>query len=406
MVHLLEHLMFATETRQNGEFERQIMLHGGRDSNGFTSHFYTYFTFTFPKEKLSVAADLDADRMANAAITPSLIDREKAVVLAERSKRSQSATEEQVNHLFSWVYETTGYSIIGQEESITGSSVADLQMLYQTYYVPNNALIVVVGDVDPGAVMDTILSRYGSFKQGGTEELGSTVKAGFAPVRSETRRSKNTHLPLLLKAWYIPDASHRDHRALSIAGRILNDGMNAQLRTRLAEPAKASDYSAAAVDMRGFGLFAYYAELAKDASFAEAERTVDEILSDLAFGRIAQEQLKVAKNYALRDAYDRITHPLRLARWLGRSFAHTDDVLLYAKSLNQTQSVSATDVQQAVREYISTEEPNILRLMPMEEEGLDVAVTLLISAVSAGVTLAGVLYLVRRLRIGSIQDPS
>ncbi len=165
LAHLFEHMMFRkTTTRAMGEFDRQVNINGGTDLNAYTSRDQTVYYFTFPNDKLELAADLEADRMTHLVIDEAMFETEKGAVLTEK----QRGLDDPVRYLWEEVYKLAytqhnyKYSTIGETRTIQNFTVDEARTFYTNFYSPNNALIIVVGDVDPQKVMAAIDKNYGS----------------------------------------------------------------------------------------------------------------------------------------------------------------------------------------------------------------------------------------------------
>ena len=137
LAHLFEHMMFRkTKKRDMGEWERQVTLNGGTGINAYTSRDQTVYFFSFPKEKLEVAAELEVDRMTNLIIEPDMFETEKGAVLTERNRGIDNPGRVIWEELYKIIYPKHNYrySIIGEEESIKGFTVEEAAEFYRSYY--------------------------------------------------------------------------------------------------------------------------------------------------------------------------------------------------------------------------------------------------------------------------------
>jgi zinc protease len=165
--HVLEHMMFkGTEKLPPGEFSRIIAANGGRE-NAFTGRDYTAYFQTLSKDRLEVSFELEADRMRNLILLPEEFAKEVEVVKEERRMRTEdkptSLTYEQFTAA---AYRSSPYRnpIIGWMNDLDNMEVEDLQQWYQRWYAPNNATLVVVGDVEPRAVLALAKKHFGPLK--------------------------------------------------------------------------------------------------------------------------------------------------------------------------------------------------------------------------------------------------
>jgi len=167
LAHFLEHLMFKGTTRfPNDTFKRTVTDLGG-EQNANTSWDRTVYYVTLAKEHLPVVMEMEADRMQQLSITDLIVDKEKDVVLQERRSvvdaRPEACLMEAANHAFFWEH-PYGKPVIGYEEDIRQYTKEDALQFYQTWYTPNNAILVIAGDVEINTLKPLIQKFYGSLK--------------------------------------------------------------------------------------------------------------------------------------------------------------------------------------------------------------------------------------------------
>jgi zinc protease len=197
--HLLEHMMFrGTEKIGPEEYSKIIQRNGGQ-TNAFTTQDYTTYFATIASDRLGVVLDLEADRMAKLVITEELYGPERKVVMEERRMRvDNSPVGALVEQLSATAYlaHPYQYPTIGWMTDIEQSTVADLERHYKTYYVPNNAFIVAVGDFDSTTLVAAIESSFGAIPAGPMPPSVRSVE----PVQLGERRvelSREAELPFV-----------------------------------------------------------------------------------------------------------------------------------------------------------------------------------------------------------------
>src|SRR5216117_4520668 len=169
IAHFLEHMMFkGTPTHGQGQFARLVEQNGGQD-NAFTSHDVTSYFVDIAADKLDLVIELDADRMQNLLLDPKEIDSERQVVLEERQTRTDDDPGgflgEEVASL-AFRAHPYGFPVIGWREDIARITPEEIRAFYRTYYVPNNVLIVAVGDFRSGDALERIKRRFGQAPRG------------------------------------------------------------------------------------------------------------------------------------------------------------------------------------------------------------------------------------------------
>lgn len=237
--HVLEHMMFkGTPKHAGGEFSRIIAEHGGRE-NAFTAHDYTAYFQQLERSRLAISFELEADRMRHLTLPPEEFEKERAVVIEERRLRTednpQALTWEQFNAA---AYTLSPYHnpIIGWMDDLENLTVADLRQWYSTWYAPNNATLVVVGDVEPAAVFALAEKHFGPLQP-------STItppKPRTEPKQLGERRvvvKAPAELPYLVMGYKVPVLKTVDEEwkvyALEVLAGVLDGGESARFAREL-----------------------------------------------------------------------------------------------------------------------------------------------------------------------------
>ncbi|GMQ87441.1 MAG: pitrilysin family protein [Gammaproteobacteria bacterium] len=237
--HVLEHMMFkGTKAHPNGKFSEIIAENGGRE-NAFTSQDYTAYFQTMEKSRLPVSFELEADRMRNLTIPDDEVLKEVKVVMEERRMRTednpQSLTYEQFN---ATAYTSSPYRIpvIGWMDDLENLQVADLKAWYQMWYAPNNATLVVVGDVDPDEVFVQAKKYFGPLKSGRIAPVKPRLEI-TQRGRKDIRVEAPAKLPYLIMGYKAPVVMTADQDwepfALEVLAGILDGGDSARLASEL-----------------------------------------------------------------------------------------------------------------------------------------------------------------------------
>jgi zinc protease len=237
--HVLEHMMFkGTSLHKNGEFSRIIAENGGRE-NAFTGTDYTAYFQQLEKSRLAIAFELEADRMHNLVLDDQEFAKELRVVMEERRLRTDDQPESLAYERFmATAYTTNSYKnpIIGWMRDLDKLNVAQLRAWYQRWYVPNNATLVVVGDVNAREVIALARQYFGPVPARPLERTRVPVE----PPQTETRRSRISapaQVPSLFMGYHTPIFSlHADNTepyALLVLNGVLDGGGSARFETEL-----------------------------------------------------------------------------------------------------------------------------------------------------------------------------
>lgn len=233
--HLFEHLMFgATKTREHGSFDR-LLEEAGAETNAATFLDWTHYHDACPKEALGLALELEADRLSNLALGTEQVESEKEVVANERRQRVDDEVEGAVSELL-WAaaFQEHGYRIptIGSMEDILAFSPADCEAFYRTYYAPNNALLVVVGDFAWEELLAGIQRHFGPLAP--SEIPVEDVRP--EPPQIEERKlsvTKPTATEKVAIGWKAPAMGDVDHPPLAVLIEILFGGAPSRIHRAL-----------------------------------------------------------------------------------------------------------------------------------------------------------------------------
>ena len=367
LAHLFEHMMFRkTSKRAMGEFERIVNNSGGTGINAYTARDQTVYYFTFPSDKLPLAADLESDRMINLEIDDEMFRTEKGAVVTEKNRGLDDPNRLLWETVYKFAYTEHNYrfSTIGEIDTIESFTAEEAREFYRRYYSPNNSLIVVVGDVDPARVLDAIAGKYGTMPVSDVQRRAHTSE----PLQQEERRTNISHPKatrrMMAKVWHIPNMTHPDYPALAAVGRLLTSGKSAVLNERLLNTAKASELYADAFISRDCGTFELYVQLGDGETFEGIEKIFFETLTELAGGSVSDDQLRIVKNILQREHYRAITAPAQLARMIGDGFIYADDLSAFVRSVFQFESVHREDIVRVVRKYILDARSTTVTLIP------------------------------------------
>jgi len=298
--HFLEHMMFkGTQKVGPEEYSRIIAKNGGR-SNAFTTADVTVYFATMSRDKIGIEIELEADRMANAALGTTYFEPEKKVIQEERRLRTEDQPVSALAELTSAVaYMIHPYRrpVVGWMEDIERLTRQDLVDYYKLYYTPNNAFIVVTGDFDTEEILQQIKAAFGKIPRGAEPPK---VQAQEPPQTGERRvfLKKEAELPFVLMYYHTPNLTSRDSYALDLLAVILAGGRSSRMynelvyQKRLARSVDA-DYQGVSVDPT---VFALTAQLLPGIKPADVEPEIDRIIENIQSDLVSERELQKAKN--------------------------------------------------------------------------------------------------------------
>lgn len=374
VAHVLEHMMFkGTKNLQPGEFSKRVAALGGRE-NAFTSKDYTAYFQQIEKSHLAQVMALEAERMANLQIVPEEFAKEIQVVIEERRLRtddqSRAIVYEQLiaNALASSPYRNP---IIGWLDDLNNMTYQDAQEWYQKWYAPNNAVLVVAGDVNPLEVLRLAKTYYGGLSpkvlpvrkpQQEIAQLGQKRISVKAPA-------DNTDITL---AWKVPklendQIDNREIYALAVLSAILDGYPSARLNRLLVKQKRIANSIDSSYGMNGRGpqLFMISATPVKGKKVEILEKEIKSVLDEVRKKGVTEHelalvksQIKAAKIYK-RDSIFGQAMEIGSSEMEGTSWKNLDRVL------DNLQKVSSADIQAVIEKYLIDDRMTVAVLDPV-----------------------------------------
>ncbi len=370
--HMLEHMMFkGTEQYPAGEFSRIIAENGGQE-NAFTGSDYTAYFQTLEKSRLEISFKLEADRMRHLDLKAEELEKELQVVTEERRMRTEdkprAKTQEQFNAV---AFTNSPYKnpVIGWPSDIANYKIEDLQAWYQLWYAPNNATIVVVGDVDAEQTIKLAEKYFAGLKP-------SDIKPIKPQDESPQKGARKLHveapakLPYLLIGYKVPVLKTAQPEweayALEVLSGILDGGNSARLASRLVRGKQIAVSAGAQYDLtsRMPDLFLLDATPAEGKSVFDLEFALKEEIYQLQNELVSQEELQRVKAQVLaNDIYQKDSNfyqamELGLLETVGLGWQKAEQ---YVDKINQ---VTAEQVREVARKYLIEDSLTVAYLDP------------------------------------------
>lgn len=284
--HILEHMMFkGTQKVPNDEFTRLSRMYGGSiNASTFTN--YTNYYQLYPKTYFPLALELEADRMRNLLLRQQDFEPEVKVVMEERRLRTDDNPRSLAFERFKWIaYPTSHYRqpVIGHMKNLQNIQLKDVKKWYQDWYTPNNAVLIIVGDVDAENALRQVQKYFGDIPSRTTPPRNDVLEFDRVGYR-HMELNLAVKVPNLYMAWNVRSLATaknpQDAYALTIIKNVLDSGISSRLQDRLVRDKKVLTALSVSYDPynRGDSLFSVSALPADGISLQEAEKAIqDEI---------------------------------------------------------------------------------------------------------------------------------
>lgn len=381
VAHVTEHMMFkGTPSVGPGEFNRRVAAVGGRD-NAFTSTDYTAYFQQVPATQLKTVMVLEADRMRHLTLEPTGYSKEIQVIMEERRMRTDDQSSARVHEAMNavaWQAHPYRRPVIGWMSDLEQMTVADVRDWYRRWYVPNNATLVVVGDVSHQQVFGWARQTYGAIPARALPER----KQFEEPVQAGQRQldvKAPADLPLLVMGWKVPRLNDPrkdvDPYALEMLAQILDGHDAARLPTALVKEQQVAVSIDTSYDStnRGPSMFMLQASPRPGHSVDQLEQAIRGALAEVANKGVSEQELTRARSQLRasevykKDSMMGQAMEIGMLETLGYGWQASP---LMLDKLNQ---VTVADVQRVAQSYFKDDQLTIARLVPQPLDAAELA---------------------------------
>ncbi|MFZ9615670.1 MAG: M16 family metallopeptidase [Fluviibacter sp.] len=381
VAHVTEHMMFkGTPSVGPGEFNRRVAAVGGRD-NAFTSTDYTAYFQQVPATQLKTVMALEADRMRHLTLEPAGYSKEIQVIMEERRMRTDDQSSARVHEAMNavaWQAHPYRRPVIGWMSDLEQMTVADVRDWYRRWYVPNNATLVVVGDVNHQQVFGWARQTYGAIPARALPER----KQFEEPVQAGQRQldvKAPADLPLLVMGWKVPRLNDPrkdvDPYALEMLAQILDGHDAARLPTALVKEQQVAVSIDTSYDStnRGPSMFMLQASPRPGHTIDQLEQAIRGALAEVANKGVSEQELTRARSQLRasevykKDSMMGQAMEIGMLETLGYGWQASP---LMLDKLNQ---VTVADVQRVAQSYFKDDQLTIARLVPQPLDAAELA---------------------------------
>jgi zinc protease len=361
LAHFLEHLMFkGTANNPIGKFSEAVAHVGGQE-NAFTSSDYTGYFQRIPSDQLKTVMQFEADRMTGLVLTDKVVLPERDVILEEQNQRVANVPRarlgEQIDAAL-YLNHPYGRPIIGWRQEMEELSRDDAIAFYRRFYGPNNAVVVIAGDIEPAEARKLAEETYGKVAR--RNDFTPRQRPQEPPpvaVRSLTLADARVEQPMMQRAYLVPSfASGKpgQSEALEVLAHILGSGSNSRLYRALVVDKQVSVMAGAAYDSTALdnSKFSIYGVPRPGVTLPQFETEADGVIAQMIEQGVTPEELERAKSRLIADAIYAQDNQATMARWYGAALmtgATVDDVRRWP---DRILAVTAAQVQDAARAWL------------------------------------------------------
>ena len=374
--HALEHMMFkGTSKVPNDEFTRLSRIYGG-SINAATFTNYTNYYQLYPKAYFPMALELESDRMNNLLLRQQDFDPEIKVVMEERRQRTDDNPRAQAFERFRWIsYPTSHYRqpVIGHMKTLNNIQLSDVKKWYRDWYSPNNAILVIVGDLDVQEALVQVQKYFGDIPARPTPSRNDVLefeRLGYRHMEIES----NVQVPNLYMTWNVKSLSTaknpQDAYALTIIRSLLDSGISSRLQDRLVRDRKVLTSVSVSYDPynRGDSLFGISALPAPGVNLAEAQTAIQKEIDLLKTEAISEYELaRISTRFISNLIYSQDSLSGQ-AKMIGNLEVNGLSYRLMDELPQHYDSVRAEDIQRVANAYFVRENLSTLYLLPEQKD--------------------------------------
>ncbi len=370
--HFFEHLLFeGTENIGRGEWFKIVSSNGGTN-NANTTDDRTYYYEVFPSNNLELGLWMESERMLHPVINQEGVDTQNEVVKEEKRLRVDNAPYghfiEQIkvnlfkNHPYRW-------TTIGSMEHLDAATLEEFQAFNKKFYVPNNAVLVVAGDIDVDEAKKMIQDYFGDIPRG--EDIQRQV-IKEDPITTEIQaeyHDPNIQLPAILTAYRTPSMKTRDAYVLDMISTLLSDGKSSRLYRKMVDTKKeALNVGAFNYAEEDYGMYIIYAMPLGETSLETLVVDIDEEIEKLKVELISEEDLQKLKNKFENYFVRSNTSVEGIANSLARYYMLFGDINLINNEIDIYNSITAEEIMEVAKKYLNKNQRLVLKYLPVEGE--------------------------------------
>lgn len=371
--HLFEHLMFeGSKNVPEGAFDTWLEAAGG-NNNGSTSNDRTNYYVDIPSSALDLALFLESDRMGYLldTMTPARVDGQRDVV---KNERRQSYENQPYGRAFLTIYEMLypkshpySWPTIGSMEDLTAATRDDVAEFFKTYYAPNNASLVIAGDVDIDETRKLVEKWFNEIPRGPAVPPIAPPAVVLDTVKTQTLTDK-VQLPRLYLAWHTPPVFAPGDAAMDIVSSLLTGGKNARLYRRLVYDLQIAQDVSAFQQSQGLGsIFVIIATARPGQSLDKLQAVIDEELEKLRVAPPDEREMARTMNQIEANFFrgmERVGGFGGKADQLNAYYTRTGMPDFFEEDLSRYRALSATDIKSAVNRYLPKDKRVELSIVP------------------------------------------
>ena len=366
--HFFEHLLFeGTENIGNGEWFKIVSSHGG-SNNANTSNDRTYYYEVFPSNNLELGLWMESERMLHPVIGQKGVDTQNEVVKEERRMRYDNTPYGNIiNEIFANLFEKHPYKDpnVGYMDDLDAATLEEFKQFFDIYYVPNNATLVVAGDIDIEETKEMIQDYFGPIPAGEEVTRDFPEEEPITETIEATAYDANIQIPALLLGYRTPAFTERDAYVLDMISSILSDGKSSRLYKKLVDDQKqALEVAAINLGQQDYGTYVILALPLGETSLDTLKQEIDEEIVKLQNKLISQREYEKLQNTFENRFVNANSSIQGIAGSLATYQMLYGDTDLINEQIDIYRSITREEIQEVAKKYLNPNQRLELEYLP------------------------------------------
>lgn len=369
MAHFYEHLLFTgTKNIGRGEWSTIVSSNGGT-GNANTNWDRTYYYETFPSNQLELGLWMESERLMHPIIDQKAVDTQNEVVKEEKRQRMDNAPYGKIiygdvyNHIFD--KHPYGRPMIGYIEDLDASTLEEFVAFYEKWYMPNNAVLVVAGDIESNKAKELIKDYFEPIPARTVPTRTKIVEPERTEEKRVTEYDANIQLPAILLAHKTPSMRNREAKVLDVISTILSNGRSSRLYKKMVDDQKQAlqvfSFSRQLTDYSVYNIGAIpLGEVSLDDLIAEMDEEIQRLQTEL----ISDEDLQKVRNQFENQYVNSNSSIQGIANSLARNYMLVGDTNAINKDLEIVNSITKEEIRDVAKKYLAKNRRVVIEYLP------------------------------------------
>lgn len=370
--HFFEHLLFeGTENIKRGEWFKIVTSNGGTN-NANTSDDRTYYFEVFPSNNLELGLWMESERLMHPVINQIGVDTQNEVVKEEKRLRVDNQPYGNLiaevkrnmftNHPYRW-------ATIGSMEHLDAAKLEEFQDFNKKFYVPNNAVLVVAGDINSAKAKEWIQKYFGPIKKGADIQRPTFTEAPITQTIKATYQDPNIQIPMIVASYRTPSMKTRDARVLDMISTMLSDGKSSRLYKKIVDDKKmALQIGAFSFNQEDYGMYILYGMPQGETKTEAILKEMDDEIVKLQTELISEKDLQKLKNKYENTYVNSNASVEGIAENLASYYLLYGDVNLINTEIDMYRSITREEIREVAKKYLNPNQRLVLDYVPAKDK--------------------------------------